>query len=87
MNHDTNQPPSQDDLDEDRASDEELVAEVIDLETQKRLWVRALVPLLQLRSHDTDPSSRVQLALDLLHIAACERIRRILHSDLADDKG
>ena len=43
--------------------------------------------LLQLRSRESDPSSRVQLALDLMHIAACERIRRLLRSDLPDDQG
>ena len=50
-----------DDLEE--ANDEDVVADVIDLETQKRLWVRALIPLLQLRSRDSDASGRVQLAL------------------------
>ena len=64
-----------DDLDEDGPNDDDLVADVIDLEAQKRLWVRAIVPLLQLRSRDSDPSGRVQLALDLMHIAACERVR------------
>jgi hypothetical protein len=81
-----NTPPN-DDLDDDSAVDDELLAEVIDLETQKRLWVRALIPLLQLRSRETDPSGRVQLALDLMHIAACERIRRLLRSDLSNNQG
>ena len=80
-------PPPDDDRDDDNAIDDELLAEVIDLETQKRLWVRALIPLLQLRSRETDPSGRVQLALDLMHIAACERIRRLLRSDLSDNEG
>ena len=85
MNHD---PASRnDDLDEETPIDDDLVADVIDLECQKRLWVRALIPLLQLRSRESDPSSRVQLALDLTHIAACERIRRLLRSDLPDDQG
>jgi hypothetical protein len=85
MNHD---PASRnDDLDEESSIDDELVADVIDLESQKRLWVRALIPLLQLRSRESDPSSRVQLALDLMHIAACERIRRLLRSDQPDDQG
>ena len=79
-----------DDIDDDDLGEQpvdDLVAEVIDLEAQKRLWVRALIPLLQLRKHDDDASGRVQLALDLMHIAACERIRRILRSDLAEEKG
>lgn len=74
-----------DDLEE--ANDDDVVADVIDLETQKRLWVRALIPLLQLRSRDSDASGRVQLALDLMHIAACERVCRILRSDLTGDRG
>jgi hypothetical protein len=85
MNH--NPASRNEDLDEEPPIDDELVADIIDLESQKRLWVRALIPLLQLRSRESDPSSRVQLALDLLHIAACERIRRLLRSDLTDDQG
>jgi hypothetical protein len=85
MNH--NPASRNEDLDEETPIDDELVADIIDLESQKRLWVRALIPLLQLRSRESDPSSRVQLALDLLHIAACERIRRLLRSDLPDEKG
>ena len=74
------------DLQDDAPIDDSLVAELIDLETQKRLWVRALVPLLQLRSQESDPSGRVQLAQDMMHIAACERIGRILRSDLPRTK-
>jgi hypothetical protein len=61
------------------------VADILDFETQRRLWVRAIIPLLQLRSHDSDPSGRVQLAYDLMHIAATERVSRIMRSDLVDD--
>ena len=56
----------------------DMAEQLIDLETQKRLWVRTLIPILQLRSHDSDPSGRVQLAFDLMHIAVCERIRLML---------
>jgi hypothetical protein len=58
-----------------------------DEESQRRLWLRTIIPLLQLRSHDSDPSGRVQLAFDLLHIAACERAARILRGDLAGERG
>jgi hypothetical protein len=58
----------------------------MDEEAQRRLWVRTIIPLLQLRSHDSDPSGRVQLAFDLMHIAACERVTRLLRSDLRDDQ-
>jgi hypothetical protein len=54
---------------------------------ENRLWLKSVVPLLQLRSHESDPSTRVQLAFDLMYIAACERVARILRSDLSSDRG
>jgi hypothetical protein len=76
--------PSTDEVDSD--------SEVIDPEqdainsaaddAQARLWIRCLTPLLQLRSHDTDPSGRVQFAFDQMYVAACERVARILRADL-----
>lgn len=65
-------------LDEDR----DLAVDDAADEGQHRLWVRALVPLLQLRTQETDPSPRVQLALDRMIVAACERMTRICGSDL-----
>ena len=53
-------------------------------DAQKRLWLKTLTALLQLRSHESDPSGRVQFAFDQLHVAACERAVRILHSDLPE---
>jgi hypothetical protein len=61
-----------------------MVTEALDLEAQQRLWLRELIPLLQLRSRDSDPSGRVQLAFDLMHIAACERVSRIVRGDLRE---
>ena len=75
-----------DDLDDD-LNDDDLAAAIVDLETQKRLWLRSIIPLLQLRTHDSDPSSRVQFAFDLMHIAACERVSRLLRSDLPAQQG
>ena len=69
------QAPADDDVALDQV--DELAADA-----QARLWVRALTPLLQLRSIESDPSARVQFALDKMHIAACERITRILGSDV-----
>jgi hypothetical protein len=74
------------DLNGDLPNQDDLVDGVLDLETQRRLWLRAIIPLLQLRSHDSDPSGRVQLAFDMMHVAACERVSRILRNDLADDQ-
>lgn len=67
------------------ATPEEVAAEILGDEAQKRQWLRAIVPLLQLRSHESDPSDRVQFAFDRLFIAACERAARILRSDLANE--
>jgi hypothetical protein len=66
-------------------ADDQVVQEYVDPDIQSRLWLKAIVPLLQLRSHETDPSGRVQFAFDLMYIAACERIARILGSDVASD--
>jgi hypothetical protein len=62
------------------------LSELADADIQNRLWLRALVPLLQLRAQEADPSDRVQFALDRMHIAACERVARILRSDLPPDR-
>lgn len=64
--------------DPDDPTPDDLVADALDLETQRRLWLRAILPLLQSRSHDSDPSGRVQLAYDLMHVSACDAVRRIL---------
>ncbi len=77
-------PPDDPEEPADLTAEDEVQA-VLELETQKRLWLRSLIPLLQLRSHDSDPSGRVQLAFDLMHIAACERIRALLRSEPVSD--
>jgi hypothetical protein len=64
----------------DESEAQEDACAYIDEEAQKRLWVRTIVPVLQLRSHESDPSGRVQLAFDLLHIASCEAISRLLQT-------
>jgi hypothetical protein len=65
----------------------ETAADDAHFDLTNRLWLKAVVPLLQLRSHESDPSARVQLAFDLMYIAACERVARILRSDLPSDRG
>jgi hypothetical protein len=64
--------------------DDDLAVDDAADEGRQRLWIRCLTPLLQLRAHETDPSDRVQLAFDKMYIAACERVARILHSDLGE---
>jgi hypothetical protein len=71
----------------DMPTADELVDAAIDYEAQQRLWVKTILPLLQLRSHESDPSPRVQLAFDKMHIAACERLERLMRSDLVAERG
>ena len=58
-----------------------------DADVQNRLWLKAVVPLLQLRSHKTDPSGRAQFAFDQMYVTACERVARILRRDLPASPG
>jgi len=51
-------------------------------EAQNRLWIRAIVPIMQLRAPEAHGNARVRFAFDRLQIAACERLARILSSDL-----
>lgn len=64
---------------------DEVVAATRQLDTERRLWVRSLTPLLALRSRESDPSDRVQLALDLMMISACDRIRELLRGEIPSD--
>jgi hypothetical protein len=68
--------------DAEEPSAEEIAQQSVDLESQQRLWLKAILPLLQLRKGHSDPSDRVQFALDQMTIAACERAGRILRGDL-----
>jgi hypothetical protein len=70
----------EDDAEEPTAQD--LVDAALDYEAQQRLWLRAIAELVARRRKDTDPSDRVQFALDMLYVAACERAVRILGNDL-----
>jgi hypothetical protein len=54
----------------------------LDAEAERRLWIETLVPVVGLWRSGSHPSGRVQLALDLMHIAACERLARLCNSDL-----
>jgi hypothetical protein len=61
----------------------DLLDDAVAEDAQQRLWLRSIIPLLQIRSHDSAPSSRVQFAFDQMFVAACERVARILGSDLS----
>lgn len=63
------------------------VVEFLTLERNDRLWLRAIVPLLQLHADGTEAEDcpRVQLAWRWMKVAACERVARIMRSDLPDE--
>jgi hypothetical protein len=77
-------------VDDDDSTDDDLatadmLADVIDVETQKRLWVRTIVPVLQLATPDVDADDRIVAAFIRTRVAALERVARILRSDMIDD--
>jgi hypothetical protein len=61
---------------------DDMIDAALDYEAQQRLWLRAIGELVVKRQRTTDPSDRVQFALDMLVIAACERGIRVLGSDI-----
>ena len=76
--------PSGAQADDQADEDQDLAVDDAADEGRQRLWIRSLTPLLQLRTHETDPSSRVQFAFDQMYVAACERVARILRSDITE---
>ncbi len=85
-------PPAEEVEGEDSSS-ADAVQECLDADLQHRLWLKAVVPLLQIRTQETDTgiipglcSGRVQFAFDRMYVAACERIAHILRSDLGSDQ-
>jgi hypothetical protein len=71
----------------DDPGSEEMILDYPDADVQNRLWLKAVVQLFQLRSHETDPRGRVQFAFDQMYIAASERVARILRCDLPASPG
>jgi hypothetical protein len=58
---------------------DDMIAATATLGAEQRLWLKSCRTMIHQRSQETDPSPRVQLALDLVFIAACEAARRILN--------
>jgi len=75
--------PEPEEIDELEVSAEvERLAILEAIEARNRLWLRAVLPLLQQPPAEPDPNPRVQFAFDRMRIAACEREARILASDV-----
>jgi hypothetical protein len=64
----------------DYPTDEDIAMDVIDLECQRRLWIKAAMPVVHLATDH--PNVRVQEALEDAVIAAARRISRCCESDL-----
>ena len=71
----------------DDPGNEQMIPDYPDVDVQNRLWLGAVVPLLQLRSHETDPNGSFQFAFDQMYVAACERVARSLQCDLPASPG
>jgi hypothetical protein len=74
--------PQQETNEQAMAAEIERLAVIEAFEVRNRLWLRAILPLLQPNPVDPDPNPRVQFAFDRMRIAACERAARILASDV-----
>ena len=60
---------------------DDLIADCVRQGSEDRLWLRSVTAFIAGRSRELDPSSAVQTASDLAHIAAYDRVSRLLRSD------
>lgn len=68
------------DDDNEQVDEVEQLADALDIESERRKWIRAAVAALEAKTPDPC-SGRVALAYDMMRVAACERLVRILGSD------
>lgn len=66
------------------ADSDEAAIDAASDDAQARLWLRTLVPLLQIRATEADQNPGVQKALDRMYRAAADRATRILRADMLD---
>jgi hypothetical protein len=72
---------------DDDSLDDDMIADVIDLETQKRLWLRALLSYATLDvPAEGDVPKAVHTAAVRCRTAALDRAARILRSDVVDSE-
>ena len=67
----------------DDISLDDAVQAALDYEAQQRLWLRVLLPYIW-DDHPTHASRCVEFGRDLVRLAACQRVCRILRSDLPE---
>jgi hypothetical protein len=79
--------PKDTDVDAEEMTTDEAVQAALAYDGQRRLWLKALVPLAQWRPDEYDnPGPRVEHAIDRMRVAVLERIARICQSDLGPDQ-
>jgi hypothetical protein len=71
-------------VDEDTKDADEFIETPTHL-SEQRLLIKELTSIVHGAVHDRYPSERVQFSMDMLYVAACERIIRILRSDIDGD--
>lgn len=71
---------------EDTRTAEEIAAEnaaaYVDFDMANRLWLKVLIDVIRTRTLAEEPDPRVQKSYDDMHMAVCERVQRIVESDL-----
>jgi hypothetical protein len=60
---------------------DQIMAECVAIESEKRKWLRGITAFLAGQSHEVYPSEMVQTACDLATAAAFDRVSRLLRSD------
>jgi hypothetical protein len=65
---------------------EEMAVELLDMEAQRRGWVRTIQRYLVAQREEGSLSPRVRFASDSAMVAGYERLGRIFRSDLPADK-
>jgi hypothetical protein len=60
---------------------DQVMAECVAIESEKRKWLRGITLFLAGQSHEAFPSEMVQTACDLATTAAYDRVSRLMRSD------
>jgi hypothetical protein len=62
-------------------SPDDVMAQCVAVQREARLWLKGITAFVAIRSLETDPNSAVQTASDQAHIAAMDRVARLMRSD------
>jgi hypothetical protein len=81
MSEVTTHAPDQEQLEAVDPTPDQVMAQCVAIESEKRKWLRGITAFLAGQSHEQNPSSAVQTASDLASVAAYDRAARMLRSD------